>query len=186
MKIIGILGDIGSGKSFVAKQFGYKVFNADLEVKKIYKNNKKCFKKLNKRFPETIKSFPIVKSDIKKILNKKNLKILSKIVHPYVRAEMKKFLKKNKSKKYVVLDIPLLIENKLYNKNDIIIYIKTKKKVIHKRLKRRKNYNKKVLNILKSQQLDSNKKIKLSNYLINNSLDKKNTLRQIIKIKKII
>ena len=33
---IGILGDIGSGKSNVAKQFGYPVFNADIEVKKIY------------------------------------------------------------------------------------------------------------------------------------------------------
>ena len=99
---------------------------------------------------------------------------------------MKKFLKKKKSKKYVILDIPLLIESKLYNKNDIIIYIKTKKSVIQRRLIRRKNYNKEVLNMLESQQLDSNKKIKLSHYLINNSFDKKNTLKQIIKIKKMI
>ena len=42
---IGILGDIGSGKSFVAKQFGYPVFNADKEVGKIYKNNIYCFYK---------------------------------------------------------------------------------------------------------------------------------------------
>ena len=48
---IGILGDIGSGKSFVAKQFGYPVFNADKEVAKIYKNDKNCFKKLKKIFP---------------------------------------------------------------------------------------------------------------------------------------
>ncbi len=48
MIIIGILGDIGSGKSFVAKQFGYPVFNADNEVNKIYKNNLSCFKKLKK------------------------------------------------------------------------------------------------------------------------------------------
>ena len=33
---IGILGDIGSGKSFVAKNFGYPVFNADYEVLKLY------------------------------------------------------------------------------------------------------------------------------------------------------
>ena len=37
VKKIGILGDIGSGKSFIAKQFGYPVFNADKEVNKIYK-----------------------------------------------------------------------------------------------------------------------------------------------------
>ena len=51
---IGILGDIGSGKSFIAKQFGYPVFNADKEVKKIYKKNKNCFKKLKKNFPNYI------------------------------------------------------------------------------------------------------------------------------------
>ena len=49
MKRIGILGDIGSGKSFVAKLFGFPVFNADEEVKKIYKYEKECFKKLKKK-----------------------------------------------------------------------------------------------------------------------------------------
>ena len=47
---IGILGDIGSGKSFVAKQFGYPVFNADKEVSDIYKNDKSCYKKIKKKF----------------------------------------------------------------------------------------------------------------------------------------
>ena len=49
MKRIGILGDIGSGKSYVAKNFGYPVFNADSEVSKIYKKNKKIFNKLKKK-----------------------------------------------------------------------------------------------------------------------------------------
>ena len=45
---IGILGSIGSGKSYVATNFGYPVFNADLEVSKLYKKNRKIFNKLNK------------------------------------------------------------------------------------------------------------------------------------------
>ena len=45
---IGILGDIGSGKSFVSKQFGLPIFNADKEVKKIYNNDRSCFIKLRK------------------------------------------------------------------------------------------------------------------------------------------
>ena len=163
---IGLVGEIAAGKTFVGKCFGFPVFNADLEVKKIYKTNKKCFKKLNKKFPKNIKNFPIIKSEIKKILNKKNIKILSKIVHPYVRIRLNKFLKKNNSKKYVVLDIPLLIENKLYKKNDILIYIKTKKKIIKRRIKKRKNYNKNLIKILKSQQMNINKKIKLTNFRI--------------------
>ena len=47
---IGIVGDIGSGKSYVAKQFGFPVFNADNEVRKIYRKDKKCYIKLKKLF----------------------------------------------------------------------------------------------------------------------------------------
>ena len=46
---IGILGDIGSGKSYVAKQFGFPVFDADVEVTKIYKKNRTCFNKLKNK-----------------------------------------------------------------------------------------------------------------------------------------
>jgi dephospho-CoA kinase len=45
---IGILGDIGSGKSYVAKNFGYPVFNADFEVGKLYKKERKIYKKIKK------------------------------------------------------------------------------------------------------------------------------------------
>ena len=48
MKRIGILGDIGSGKSYVAKKFGYPVFDADKEVNNLYKKDKKVFSKLKK------------------------------------------------------------------------------------------------------------------------------------------
>ena len=72
---IGILGDIGSGKSFVSKQFGLPIFNADKEVKNIYNNDRSCFIKLRKKLPKFINSFPIKKKNlIKAILsNIKNL-----------------------------------------------------------------------------------------------------------------
>ena len=41
---------------------------------------------------------------------------------------MKLFLKKNKNKKIVILDIPLLLENKINNKKDILIFVESKKK----------------------------------------------------------
>ena len=65
---IGILGSIGSGKSYVAKLFGYPVFNADDEVAKLYKKNRKCYKKLKKILPDYIKSFPIKKKILLKLL----------------------------------------------------------------------------------------------------------------------
>ena len=83
MKRIGILGDIGSGKTYVAKCFGFPVFNADLEVAKIYKNNRKVFKKLKKELPNYFDSFPVkIKEIIDEILyNKHNLKKIIKIYH---------------------------------------------------------------------------------------------------------
>ena len=54
---IGILGDIGSGKSYVARSFGYPVFDADKEVSKLYKTNKKIFKKLKKFYQNILKNF---------------------------------------------------------------------------------------------------------------------------------
>tara|TARA_B100001029_G_scaffold52248_1_gene41874 strand:+ start:7050 stop:7634 length:585 start_codon:yes stop_codon:yes gene_type:complete len=183
---ICLVGEIASGKTFVSKHFGYPVFNADQEVIKIYKNNRNCFKKLNKRFPNNIINFPISKKELRKILNKKNIKIISKIVHPYVRHSLNKFLKKNYLKDFVVLDIPLIIENNLFKKKDILIYVKTPKKIILNRLKKRGNYNKKIINVLKSQQLSINRKIKLSKFIIDNRYEKKRILKQIKKIKKII
>ena len=98
---IGVLGDIGSGKSHVAKLFGFPVFNADNEVAKLYRKNKKCFNKLNKALPKYIVSFPVKKKEISKAIinSKKNLKKIVKIIHPEVRNKMNSFIKKNKKKK---------------------------------------------------------------------------------------
>ena len=63
---IGILGDIGSGKSYVAQNFGYPVFNADSEVAKLYKKDKKIFNKLKKILPKYIHTFPVKKKKFQK------------------------------------------------------------------------------------------------------------------------
>jgi dephospho-CoA kinase len=80
---IGILGDIGSGKSYVAKSFGYPVFNADDEVGKLYEKDKKIFNKLQKSLPKYIYSFPVNKNEISKAIlaKKSNLKKIVTIVH---------------------------------------------------------------------------------------------------------
>ena len=168
---IGILGDIGAGKSFVAKQFGYPVFNADKEVSKIYKNDKKCFKKLKKAIPNHILSFPINKKEITKSIlsNQKNLKKIINIVHPLVKLKMNKFISKNKKKKLIIFDIPLLLENKIDKKVNILIFVEARKKKIIKNLKRRKNYNKKIIKLLKKFQLPLKYKRKKSNFIIKNN-----------------
>ena len=178
MKRIGILGDIGSGKTYVAKCFGFPVFNADLEVAKIYKNDKKVFQKLKKELPQHFYSFPIKKKEIIDAIlsNKRNLRKIIKIVHYEVRKKMNNFLKKNKNKKLVVLDIPLLLENKINKKKDILIFVESKKSEILKRLKKRKNFNIKILNNFKKIQLSLAFKKKRSQFIIKNNF-KKNSVK---------
>ena len=186
---IGILGDIGSGKSYVAQNFGYPVFNADDEVAKLYQKNKDVFKKLKEKLPKHIHSLPIEKKQISNaiLINKSNLNKIIKIVHFEVRKKMNIFLKKNKNKKIIILDIPLLLENKINNKKDILVFIQSNQSDILKRLKKRKNFNQKLLKKFKSVQYSAEYKKKKSNFIIKNNFTKKSVNDGIKKIlKKII
>jgi len=176
---IAVLGDIGSGKSYVAKQFGYPVFNADTEVAKLYRKSRKCYNKLKKALPEYIVSFPVKKIEISKaiIADQRNLKKIIKIVHPEVRNRMNNFIKKNRNKKFVILDIPLLIENKINKKSDILVFVDAKKKEINKRLKKRDNNSAK---ILKFFQLPVELKKKKADFIIKNNF-KSNSIKKNVK-----
>ena len=184
MKRIGILGDIGSGKSFIANNFGYPVFNADKEVGKIYKKDKKVFFRLKKILPKYINSFPINKNEITNAIltDKKNLKKIIKIVHFVVRKRMNFFIKKNKNEKVVILDIPLLLENKISKKGDILIFIDAKKKNILRKLKKRKNFDPKLFDKFKKIQLSPAYKKKKSDFIIKNNFTKKDIKKDINKI----
>ena len=181
---IGILGNIGSGKSFVAKKFGYPVFDADYEVSKLYKKDKKIFKKLKKKLPKYISSFPINKNEITKAIlsNKVNLQKIISIVHLEIRKLLKLFLKKNRNKKIIILDIPLLLENKINNKNDILVFVDSKKIEIEKRLKKRLNFHPKLINKFKKIQFSSSYKKRKSNFIIKNNFKKKSLNKSIKKI----
>jgi len=182
---IAIVGDIGSGKSHIAKLFNYPIFNADLEVSKIYKTNKQCFNDLKKKLPEYFSSLPIKKEEIiKAIVNsEKNLKKITEIVHPEIRKKLNVFLKDNKKEEAVILDIPLLLENRLNQKGDIIIFIKSKKIEVTKRLKKRNNFNLELLNKFKKIQLPSSHKERKSHFIIKNNFNNSSAK---ISVKKII
>ena len=186
---LAVVGDIGSGKSHVAKLFGYPVFNADVEVAKLYRKSRKCYNRLKKVLPAYIVSFPIKKNEISKaiIADKWNLKKIVKIVHPEVRSRMNNFIKKNKNKKFVILDIPLLIENKINKKNDVLIFVDAKKKEIKKRLKKRSNFNVQIARKFKKLQLPIELKKKKSDFIIKNNFKNKSVKKNVKKvIKKIL
>ena len=185
---IGILGDIGSGKSFVARNFGYPVFNADREVDEIYKRNKKIYIKLKKALPKYIRSYPVDKKEITNAIlsNKSNLKKIVQIIHSEIRKKMSIFIKKNQKKKIIILDIPLLLENKINKKKDILIFVQSKKSDILKRLKKRKNFSQKLFHKFKRLQLSLEYKKKASQFIIKNDFTeksiKKNVKNILIKI----
>jgi dephospho-CoA kinase len=183
---IGILGDIGSGKSYVAQKFGFPVFNADYEVAKLYQLDKKIFNQLKKSLPKYIFSFPIEKVEISNAIlaNKNNLEKIVKIVHKEIRKKMNMFLKKHKNKKIIILDIPLLLENKINKKKDILVFIQSKQSDILEKLKKRKNFNKKLLKKFKNIQYSSKYKKKKSDFIIKNDFTKKSVNDGIKKILK--
>ncbi|MDA9650772.1 dephospho-CoA kinase [Candidatus Pelagibacter sp.] len=178
---IGILGGIGSGKSYVAKNFGYPVFDADYEVGALYKKNIEIFKKLKKALPKYFHSFPINKKEVLNSIldNNQNLRKIVKIVHLEIRKKLNIFLKKNKNKKIVILDIPLLLENKINKKKDILVFVQSKQSDNLKKLKKRKNYNPVILSKFKDIQFSLDYKKKKAQFVINNNFTKKSVKKGI-------
>ena len=184
MKRVCILGDIGSGKSYVAKKFGYPIFNADYEVDKLYKKNKKVFYNLKKVLPKYFIKFPVNKVEVSEAIlsNKNNLKKIIKIVHLEIKRKLKFFLKKNKKEKIIILDIPLLLENKINNKKDILVFVDSNKKDIEKRLKKRPSFNKKLLKKFKKIQFKRDYKRRKSDYILKNKFTELSVKKEIKKI----
>ena len=94
---------------------------------------------------------------------------------------MKDFFKANNKKRFVILDVPLFLENKLNTKKDIIVFIRSDKKKINQKLNKRKNINFKLINILRKNQFPSRFKKKKSTYSIKNNFVR-NTAKKNVKL----
>ena len=171
---VGILGSVGSGKTFIAnifKELSFNIFSADSEVANIYKNNKTVNRKIAKFFKLKLYKGKINKQDLRDSLKKnpKKFKFLNKTIHPIVRKRLAIFLSRFKKNKLVVLDIPLLVENKMLNFVDILVLVKTRSNSFLSRIKKRKNLDKQFLNILKKQQASEKIKESYADFIIYNS-----------------
>ena len=166
---VGITGSLASGKTTASKILSVgrgPLFSADAVVKKLYSKNsfkKNIIKKLN------LKNSSNIKKSLREKIKEDGLNIqkLEKIIHPLVRKEMEKFIKKNIKKKFIFLEIPLLIESNLMNIFDIIFYIKAKKLLRLKRFKL-KGGKKSIFNLLNANQLSDAKKAKYCEHIIIN------------------
>ena len=125
----------------------------------------------------------LIQEHLPECINSGARKII-KIIHPEIRKKMNIFLKKNKKRKLIILDIPLLLENKINKKKDILIFIQANRTEISKRLKKRPNFNSEIINRFRKIQLSLDYKRKKSNFIIKNNFTNKtikNQVRYILK-----
>ena len=183
MILIGLTGTIGSGKTFALNFFKSKkitVFSADNEVKKIFKN-KIVKDKIYKKFPEVFSKKKINKNKLTLLVfsNRRKLNYLEKIIHPLVKKKKKYFLNKNKNKRIIIMEIPIIFEKKSKKDYDRIILMNTNKKNQQQRVLKRKNMTPQLLKKILSNQI-SDKKKKYADYVINNN-GPKNKTKKILK-----
>jgi len=168
---LGIVGEIGSGKTYVSKVFknyGYNVFDADKVVHNIYKKNKFINQKISRIFK--LKSKRVNLKDLANVIIKNPSKLvkLNKIIHPEVKKNLLYFIRKNKKEKLIVLDIPLLLETNFKYFADIVVFVDTADKILSKFRKKRK-INVKLINVLKKYHFNKEKKKALSDFVIKNT-----------------
>ena len=186
---IGITGSIGMGKTTVSLIFeknGIKVWNADLEVHKLYENGNEGYKNIISIYPQLEDKIEINRKKVSNLISQKiiDLKKIEKIIHPLLKKSRLNFIKENEKEKIIVFEIPLLYETGANKWLDYIISVYCSKKTQMERLNKRKNFNKDKINYLLSKQISVKNKNKFANFLINtdqNIVDVEKEVRKIVK-----
>jgi dephospho-CoA kinase len=190
--ILGLTGSFGSGKTTVArifKSFGCKIIDADRISHMVIKPDTKVYKKITNTFGKDIlnKNRTINRNQLAQIVfnNKNLLKILNKIMHPEVIRTIKSKIK-NSGSKIIILDAPLLIEAGLKKLADKLIVVKIKRIKQVERLMRKTPLSK--IDILKriGHQMSLADKVRLADFVIDNSGTMGETRRQVEKIRRLL
>ena len=173
MKVIGLTGGIGSGKTTVSNMFkdlGIPVYIADVEAKKLMNTSKDVKQKIISLFsPKAYENNELNRSYIAtKIFNDASyLKKMNAIIHPKVAKHFKKWMQKQTSP-YVIKEAAIIFEHNMQAQYDAVITVIAAAEVrIDRILKRDKTTKDKVLAIMKHQ-LDDEEKAKMSDFVIVN------------------
>lgn len=128
MKILGLTGSIGMGKSAVTAMFrraGVPVFDADAAVHVLQGPGGALLPAIEARFPGTTGPAGVDRAKLgAAVFGRPNeLKALERIVHPAVATMRARWLTRHRSKPVVVLDIPLLFEKKGWKALDGVVVV---------------------------------------------------------------
>jgi dephospho-CoA kinase len=186
MKIVGLTGGIGSGKTTVAKAFealGIPIYIADDEAKKLMNRSKVIRRKLIQLFGEkTYLNNTLNRSFLAEVIfnDKEKLQQMNNIVHPRVRRHFEKWVLKQNAP-YVIKEVAILFENNSYKQCDFVITVTADKDLRIKRLLKRDDTTKKKIKAIMDNQWSDAEKMKRSHYVIvNDALD--STKKQVHKI----
>lgn len=190
MIVVGLTGGIGSGKTTVANMFetiGVPVYIADIEAKKIMNTSKVIKRKLIHLFGD--KAYEAGKLNRPYLANlifndKTLLEKMNAIVHPRVAKHFTKWTLKQKTP-YVIKEAAILFENGGYKNCDFVVTVTAPKELRIERLLNREATTKEKIKAIMSNQWDDQKKVKLSNYIIENE-DLEKTKQQVYAVHKSI
>jgi dephospho-CoA kinase len=189
MIVIGVTGNIGTGKSFVASVFrslGAKVLDADAMAHECLKKGTVTYKRIVKTFGADIldgKGNIVRKSLAGKVFgNKKEVKELNGIIHPDVIRRIRHNIKKARKDEAVVIDAPLLIEAHLTGLVDKLIVVKASRKNQYCRCARSLGIGKGECERRLKNQMPMSRKLKMADFVIRNNGPKSLTREQVNRI----
>jgi len=160
---IGLTGCIGMGKSTTLKMFedeGVLTWSADEAVSRLYAKDGKAVLKVQALTPESVVNNSVSRENLREqVKNRPEILLsLELIVNPLIKTDRENFLRSNSQKKAVVLDLPLLFENKMELEFDIIVVVSAPARVQKERVLSRNTMDIKLLNIIKSKQISDEEK----------------------------
>lgn len=173
--LIGITGGIGSGKSTVTKIFnalGVKVYNSDIEAKKIINSDFEVISSIKQKFGEGIYKNNLLNSKIlaEKVFNNSDaLNALNAIVHPKVKLHFESWVQQNKTDKILIKEAAILIESGAYKDLDRLIVINSPEELRISRVSSRDHLNESEVKKRIAAQLSDEERLKYANYVINNN-----------------
>ncbi len=173
MKIVGLTGGIGMGKSTVAgilRAFGFPVWSADKAVHDVLKPGAKGFVAVAAKFPEARRRGRIDRKILGRIVfdDPRKLRQLEKILHPLVRESERAFLQRARLRKTraVVLEIPLLFETGAEARCDITLCVTAPLAVQKARVLPRPNMGEKKFLAILARQMPNAEKCKRADYTV--------------------
>jgi dephospho-CoA kinase len=189
MKVIGLTGGIGMGKSTAAntfKRLHVPVFDADAAVHELQAKGGRAVAPIAAAFSGTVREGKVDREALRRAVlgNPEALKRLERIVHPLVRDAERRFLAaaRRRGERLVVLDIPLLFETKGEGRCDLVVVVTAPAPVQRWRVLRRPGMTEERLRYILGRQTPDREKRRRADVLVHTGLSRHAAQRAIRKL----